>query len=92
MRANNETSTALKRISSLLILFRNLDSELEQKPKKQNNQDQTTMSSKELNKLQKGNQQLQEENNLLRVKNDLLLDMIAEVYSEMKLEHEERKN
>lgn len=50
------------------------------------------MSSKELNKLQKGNQQLQEENNLLRVKNDLLLDMIAEVYSEMKLEHEERKN
>lgn len=82
----------MKRISSLLILFRNLDSELEQKPKKQNNQDQTTMSSKELNKLQKGNQQLQEENNLLRVKNDLLLDMIAEVYSEMKLEHEERKN
>ena len=82
----------MKRISSLLILFRNLDSELEQKPKKQNNQDQPTMSSKELNKLQKGNQQLQEENNLLRVKNDLLLDMIAEVYSEMKLEHEERKN
>lgn len=50
------------------------------------------ISGKELNKLQKNNQQLQEENNLLRVKNELLLDMIAEVYSEMKLEHERNKN
>ena len=51
-----------------------------------------TSNNKEISKLQKGNQQLQEENNLLRVKNELLLDMIAEVYSEMKLEHEERNS
>ncbi len=63
-----------------------------QKAKIRQDEPQTASTNKEIFKLQKGNQQLQEENNLLRVKNELLLDMIAEVYSEMKLEHEERKN
>ncbi len=45
----------------------------------------------DLNKLKTREKSLQEENNLLRIKNDLLLDMISEVYSEMKLETAETK-
>jgi hypothetical protein len=72
-------------------LYFDSDSDI-QKAKIRQDEPQTASTNKEIFKLQKGNQQLQEENNLLRVKNELLLDMIAEVYSEMKLEHEERKN
>ncbi len=45
----------------------------------------------DLNKLKNREKILQEENNLLRIKNDLLLDMISELYSEMKLETTETK-
>ena len=44
------------------------------------------LSAKDLEQLKRTEKALSEENNLLRVKNDLLLDMISEVYSEMKLE------
>jgi regulator of replication initiation timing len=48
-------------------------------------------STREVQKLQKGNQQLLEENNMLKVKNDILLDMMAEVYAEYKLEVDKHK-
>ena len=43
-----------------------------------------------MQKLKKTHMQLQEENNMLKIKNELLLDMIAEVYSEMKLEDDQK--
>lgn len=46
----------------------------------------STPSGKELEQLKRAEKALAEENNLLKIKNDLLLDMISEVYSEMKLE------
>jgi hypothetical protein len=45
-----------------------------------------------LQKLKKQQLQLQEENNMLKLKNELLLDMISEVYCEMKLEDDEKQN
>jgi cell division protein FtsB len=42
--------------------------------------------SKDVQRLQKDNTQLNEENNLLKVKNELLLDMVAEICSEYKLD------
>lgn len=52
----------------------------------------SSASQKELQKLQKSNQNLQEENNLFKVKNEVLIDMIAEVYSEFKLETDKKKS
>ena len=58
-------------------------------PKKANNNSNTKPAdNNEFKKIQKNNFQLQEENNMLKVKNELLLDMISEIYSEMKLESE----
>ena len=48
-------------------------------------------TTKDLEKLKKTEKQLQEENNVLKFKNELLLDMISEVYSEMKLENDNSK-
>ena len=47
--------------------------------------------SKDVQKLQKLNHHLQEENNLLKVKFDLLLDMATEVYCENKLQEQQLK-
>ena len=44
------------------------------------------VSSRELQKYQAQNQEMLEENNALRCKNEILIDMIAEVYSEFKLQ------
>lgn len=44
------------------------------------------VSSRELHKYQTQNQEIQEENNTLKCKNEILIDMIAEVYSEFKLQ------
>ena len=52
----------------------------------------SSASQKEFQKLQKSNQNLQEENNLFKVKNEVLIDMIAEVYSEFKLETDKKKS
>jgi hypothetical protein len=41
--------------------------------------------------LQKEALHFQEENNLLKVKNEILIDMIAEVYSEFKIEADKKK-
>lgn len=49
------------------------------------------VSSREIQKYQSKNQQIFEENNLLKCKNEILIDMIAEVYSEFKLENEKNK-
>ncbi len=48
------------------------------------------MSSREVQKLHKGNQDLKEENNLLKVKVEILSDMVAEVYCENKLSREQK--
>ena len=48
-------------------------------------------SSKELDKLRKVNQTLVEENNMIRVKNEVMLDMLAEVFSELQLETDKNK-
>ena len=44
-----------------------------------------------MQRLQKVNQQLQEENNLLKVKFDLLIDMTTEIYCEKKLSDQHQK-
>ncbi len=49
------------------------------------------VSSREIQKVQEKTNQLQEENNTLKCKNEILLDMIAEVYSEFKLENDTHK-
>ena len=54
------------------------------------NQQQSNLVNKDVQKLQKSNQNLQEDNNMLKVKNEILIDMIAEVYSEFKLETEKK--
>ncbi|RNA27698.1 chibby -like protein [Brachionus plicatilis] len=41
-----------------------------------------TSTNKEVQKIQKENLVLQEENNMLKVKNEILVDMVAEIYSE----------
>ncbi|CAF0954505.1 unnamed protein product [Brachionus calyciflorus] len=46
-----------------------------------------TSMSKDAQKIQKENLHLQEENNLLKVKNEILLDMVAEICSEYSLEN-----
>ncbi|XP_063077334.1 protein chibby homolog 1 [Engraulis encrasicolus] len=54
-----------------------------------------TVSGKEMQRLKKRNQQLEEENNLLRLKVDLLLDMLSETTAETHLiqkELDEMKN
>ena len=48
--------------------------------------------SKEVAKMQKTNQQLHEENNLLKVKNEILIDMMSEIWSEYKFEIDRSKN
>ncbi|XP_012670026.1 protein chibby homolog 1 isoform X1 [Clupea harengus] len=47
------------------------------------------VSGKELQRLKKRNQQLEEENNLLKLKVDLLLDMLSETTAETHLIHKE---
>ena len=51
-----------------------------------------TTSKDTQQKLLKISQQLQEENCLLKAKNEILIDMISEVYCEFKLESEKSKN
>lgn len=46
-------------------------------PKKAKN-----LSNKEMQKFQRENLVLQEQNNMLKVKNEILLDMVSELYSE----------
>ncbi|KAM4721593.1 protein chibby homolog 1 isoform 1-T2 [Rhinophrynus dorsalis] len=46
-------------------------------------------SHKEIQRLRKRNQQLEEENNLLRVKVDILLDMLSETTAESHLKEKE---
>ena len=48
------------------------------------------VSAKEIHKMQASNQQLLEENNVLKAKNDILIEMISEVYSEFKLENDKK--
>ncbi|KAG8441753.1 hypothetical protein GDO86_010797 [Hymenochirus boettgeri] len=48
-----------------------------------------TASQKEIQRLRKRNQQLEEENNLLRVKVDILLDMLSETTAESHLKEKE---
>ena len=52
---------------------------------------QSNLNNKDTNKMQKHNQILQEDNNMLKIKNEILVDMIAEVYSEFKLETDKKK-
>lgn len=69
-----------------LVLFSFLsDSESPQRQSKKS-KSASTPSGKDLEQLKRAEKALVEENNLLKIKNDLLLDMISEVYSEMKLE------
>jgi len=49
------------------------------------------VSSREIQKFQEKTDQLQDENNTLKCKNEILIDMIAEVYSEFKLENDVNK-
>jgi hypothetical protein len=65
-------------------LFTFLDGSLSQR-------NQANTNSKEVQKLQKTNQQLQEENNLLKVKTEILVDMVTEIYCEDKLNREQTK-
>ena len=50
------------------------------------------VSNREIQKVQEKTNQLQEENSTLKCKNEILIDMIAEVYSEFKLENDANKN
>jgi poly-beta-hydroxyalkanoate depolymerase len=52
---------------------------------------QSNLANKDAHKLQKHNQILQEDNNMLKIKSEILIDMIAEVYSEFKLETDKKK-
>jgi hypothetical protein len=47
-------------------------------------------NSKEVQRMQKSNQQLHEENNLLKVKNEILIDMMSEICSEYKFEMKQK--
>ena len=60
-------------------------------PKKRQPKSQVASVKDNQQKLLKNSQQLQEENGLLKAKNEILIDMISEVYSEFKLDSEKSK-
>ena len=69
-----------------------IDTESSSRSRIGKNRQSQTANGKDLDKLRSREKTLHEENNLLRIKNDLLLDMISEVYSEMKLEAETKRD
>ena len=60
-------------------------------PKTRQSKSQVASVKDTQQKLLKNSQQLQEENGLLKAKNEILIDMISEVYSEFKLDSEKSK-